>query len=181
MKTMKSTLRKSMFLFTLVAAFAMAFIGCSKKDKSSSTTTNNGGGGNTPTTNYGTIKVGSNTYTIRIGGFESYYDDDLGMDVTMLVLADGTTETANAYAVMWPNATALQMGTFEYTTEESPQAGKVYGFLQSGSNELFCASGSLTLSNNGSKYTLTSQGVASSGQNQINFTVNFEGPLVQPE
>ena len=176
---MTNTLKKSMFLFTLVAAFAIAFIGCSKKDKSSSTTNNSGGGGGTPTTSYGTINLGSNTYTIRVGGYESYYDEDLGMDVTMLALADGTSETANVYAVMFPYATSLQMGTFEYSTEESPQAGKVYGFFKSGSNEMFCESGSMTLGNNGSKYTLTSQGAASTGQNQVSFSINFAGPLTE--
>ena len=177
---MKHIYKTSTALFMALAVFAMIFTGCKKSDS------NNGGGTPIPTPgNYGTITLGDQSYTIVIGGYEAYYDEDLQTNVVTIVLADGTSQNANMYGVTIPNHDNIPTGTFDYTITGNEAEGMCMGiFTQGGTqNTLLCVSGSVTISQAGSKYTITSTGTASDSPfgtqgSGLQFSVNFEGPLV---
>ena len=183
---MKNTFRKSAVLFTLIAAFAMIFVGCSKDSSSS----NNGGGGNTPTPtppptgDYGTIHLGDQIYEIHLAEYTQYFDEDLQANCIGIALADGTAQTANYYLAVIPFHNEVPTGSFTYTLDD-PQEGNCGGFFQSGANtnnRLFISSGNMEISKDGSTYTIESQGVATNMSNAvISFTISFEGPLTYSE
>lgn len=162
-----------------LAVFAMIFTGCKKSDS------NNGGGVTpVPTGNYGTITVGNNSYTIKIGGYEAYYDDELQTNVVTIALADGTSESANMYGLSIPNYNDIPTGTFEYVVLNEADNMCMGTFIQgSTQSALLCVSGTVTITQSGSKYKIVSSGIASDNPfgtpgSGLQFSVNFEGPLV---
>lgn len=177
---MKNTLKKSLTLLTL-AAFMMVFASCSKDSSSN----NNNGGGITPpiTGNYGTIVLGNQSYTIRIAGYEVYYDEDIQANVTSIVLADGivsSTQNPNIFGISIPNCNELTAGNYNYTTQEPAPQGMCRGiFTASNHNVLYCTAGSVTITAHGTNYKIESEGVASAlnGPMSMDFTVDFNGPI----
>ena len=171
---MKNTFKKSFVLFTLMAAFAMIFVGCSKKDNDSN---NNGG---IPTGNYGTLTVGDQTYTIRIAGYEISYNNTIQADALTIAFADATTENANIFSVPFPGFTEIPTGTYPYSTISAE--GQCYGILKSSDNNvLYCTSGSITITKNGSNYKVESEGTVNTllgtANTAMSFSVDFNGPI----
>ena len=178
-------IRKSTALFMALAVFAMIFTGC-KKDSSSSSSN---GGGDTPTPtpptgNYGTIVVGDQTYSIHLGVYEVYYDEDIMANEIGIALTDGVGETANSYVLVIPFYDAIPNGTFTYYFGEEPHQGQCGGMFVKGAtgDMLVCMSGTATIRKVGEKYKIESQGQATPDtQHGINFSVDFEGPLTFEE
>ena len=176
-------IRKSTVLFMALAVFAMIFTGC-KKDSSSSSSSSGGSGGGggdvPPTGNYGTIVVGDQNYSIHAGVYTVTYDEDIQANEIGIALVDGLSQTANSYVVVIPFYEAIPNGTFTYYLGEEPHQGQCGGMLMKGgtSDMLVCTSGSVTITKTGANYKITSSGTATADmQNNISFSVNFEGPL----
>ena len=174
---MKNIYKKSSAFFMALALIAMVLVGCSKKDNASSD--NNGGG--TPTANYGTIQVGNQKYTIRIAGYEVGYNSTIQADALTVAFADATTENANIFGVSFPNCEEMPTGTFNYSNDLSAE-GMCYGILKSSDNNvLYCTSGSITITKNGSNYNVESEGTANTlfgtANTAVNFSVDFAGPI----
>ena len=180
MKTMKNTFKKSVALLAFVAVFAMIFTGCKKDDSSSSS----GGGGNGPTPpvgNYGTITVANQSYTIKVAGYEAYYDEDYQTNIVTIVMADGTSQNSNFFEVSIIGPQSLPAsGTYQYTM--TPTANTCVGMFDSSQGSLMCTSGTLTVSGTSSDYHVQSSGQATpmgGGGGTMSFSVNFEGPMVE--
>ena len=175
---MKHIYKTSTALFMALAVFAMIFTGCKKSDS------NNGGGVTPvpPTSNYGTITLGDQSYTIIIGGYSVDYSEELQANVVTIALADGTTESANVYGLAIPYYENIPTGTFEYVVLNEAEHMCMGVFTQGATqNAMICMSGTATITQSGSKYKIVSSGLASDnplGGTGIQFSVNFEGPLV---
>jgi hypothetical protein len=178
------TLRKSTILFMALAVFAMILTGC-KKDSSSS---NGGGGGgnNVPTGNYGTVTVAGQSYTIALGGYDAWYEEEDQQYYLSIILADrANIQTANMVELTIVGAQSLPAnGTYNYTIEDPMPVGSCGGMFESQQNgALICLEGTLTVSGTASNYTINTSGSATPmGQGygqEIAFNVHFEGPLVQ--
>ena len=183
MKTMKNTFRKGIALFALVAAFAIIFVGCSKDSSSS----NGGGSGPTPPSgDYGTFTIGSDSYTITYAGYDCYYDDDEEDYIFTIGFADRVVDdddNANAFAISFLGRETIPTGTFNYVTTE-PSSTSPEGFLiTEDQHAYYCKDGSVTITKNGSKYTVTSNANVCDfmGQNDNTFKLNYSGPLTQFE
>ena len=170
---MKNTLKKSTALFMALAIFAMIISGCKKSDS------NNGGVTPTPPTpgSYGTFTVGDKSYDINYGAY-TIENDTVG-----IVLANGTDDINNLYGIALPNFNAIPEGTFDYMNQLTPQ-GDCIGLITSDSVAYYCSAGSVTITKSASNYKIVSTGKVSplygfsTPNSEKNFTVNFEGPLV---
>ena len=172
---MKNTFKKSFVLFTLMAAFAMIFVGCSKDSSN---------GGVTPTVNnYGTITVGDQSYDIAAATYSAYFDEDLQSDVVTIAIVDRISDNPNVFSVTFPYKQSITTGTFTYTTGEPSPNGQCMGSFESNGNILTCISGSITISSDKSNYQIESEGVASAmlgqGGTQMDFAISFEGPITE--
>lgn len=184
---MKNTFKTGAVLIMALAVFALTFTGCKKKNddsgSSATTTTNNsggnGGGGN-PSANYGTLQIGNNDYTIAIGGYELYYDDELSADVALLGVTDA--EENNGFGVLIPYFTTIPTGTFTFSTSDPIPEGSCLGAVHTGDNDLACLSGSVTVTSVNNNYRITASGTAAGqGIRPVEFSVEFVGPLVEQE
>lgn len=175
-------IRKSTVLFMALAVIAMIFTGC-KKDSSSSSSSSGGSGGGgdvPPSGNYGTIVVGDQTYNIHYGVWNNDYDDDLQASEVGIILADVANNNANMYVLVIPFYDAVPTGTFTYYLGDEPHQGQCGALLQAnnGAEDLYCTSGSVTISKTGTSYKIVSQGTAmATDATTMNFSVNFQGPL----
>lgn len=172
---MKNTFKKSFVLFTLMAAFTMIFVGCSKESSN---------GGVTPTVNnYGTITVGDQSYDIAAATYSTYFDEDLQSDVVTIAIVDRISDNPNVFSVTFPYKQSITTGTFTYTTGEPSPNGQCMGSFESNGNILTCISGSLTISSDKSNYQIESEGVAAAmlgqGGTQMDFAISFEGPITE--
>ena len=178
MKTMKKTFKKSMVLFTLLAAFAMIFTGC-KKDSSSSSS-GGGGGDNPPSGTYGKVTYGDNSFNVVAGGYYIDYDDDLQADYVAVALVDRTdgSDATKVFVVAIPFYSEMTTGTFNYVVEPS-QEGDCMGAILANDDELIATSGSATITKNGEKYKIQSNGSMFDYETMaaVSFSVNFNGPL----
>lgn len=180
------TLRKSTILFMALAVFAMIFTGCKKDSSSSSSNSGGGGGGDVPTGNYGTITLAGQNYTIRVAAYEAYYDEELNTDIVSVVMADGTGQNSNKYMFTLVGFTSIPASrTFTYTMNPIAD-GSCGGGFQSTNGYMACSEGTLTINGTGRDYTITSTGKATpmggGGMGTpVNFTISFEGPLVQAD
>ena len=177
---MKKVITKSVVLFTLMAAFAIIFVGCSKDSSSS-----NSGGGPTPPQpgTYGTFTYGETSCSIAYGGYDCYYDEDDEEYVFTIGFADSESENSNAFAIAFIDRQTIPTGTFSYTTE-NPSSNAPEGYLiTSDQHVYYCNSGSVTITKNGTSYTVTSQATVCDffGQNTVNFTLSYTGPLPEFE
>ena len=174
---MKNTFRKSMALLAFVAIFAMILTGC-KKDSSSSSGGGGNGGGGGGGGQYGSITVGDQHYGIAVG-FQMYDSED---DTFLINLFDKTDlQHANQYGISIAGVHTLAeaIGSYTFTMQEPNPAGTCMAGLTSGSNSLVCVSGSVTIAQGTSGYTIQADGTARAalGSRDMPFTVDFEGPL----
>ncbi len=180
-------IRKSTALFMALAVFAMIFTGCSKDSSSSSSNSggNSGGGGGgvvPPITDYGTVRVGDQTYTIALGAYEIYFDEDLQDNICSIAITD--TSGDNTFSVGIPYRTDIPEGRLVFSIEDPIPDGKCVGMLTAGENNvLLCASGYVTITKVGTDYKIESAGYAVpiGGGRDVDFGVEFQGPLTQVE
>ena len=181
MKTMKKTFKKSMVLFTLLAAFAMIFTGC-KKDSASSS------GGDTPTPptpptpgNYGTVVCGDNQFDIIAGGYTVEYDDELQVNYVAIALVDriDSSDATKAAVIAIPFYDAIPTGSFSLTMEPEAE-GDGQLIVTTGGDQFFLGKkGSVNITKSGSNYKIVANAVVMDyAMTESSCSVNFEGPLV---
>ena len=178
---MKNAFKKSLALLAFIAIIALAFTGC-KKDSSSSSSGNGGGGGNVPTRNYGSLTVAGQSYDIVLGILDSHYDEELQTWFVYLIFEDRLdAQTANAFSTDFQIDVAFPTGTFNYVSSLVKPNDNCTGIFRSGNNVLYCQSGTITITGTPDNCTVTASGSASPYDNsfETNFSVQFEGPLVQ--
>ena len=171
---MKNTLKKSTVLFIALAVIAMIITGCKKSDS-------NNGGGNDPTPtpgNYGTVTIGDFSFNIAMGAY------GVENDTLSIVLADDMEDPNNIYGIGLPDYSTIPEGTFEYSIQEEQSEASCIGIITADSTLYMCTAGQVTITKAASNYKIVSTGMANTlmgimlGTEAKNFTVNFEGPLV---
>ena len=167
-------MKKSFLFFTLFAAFAMIFAGCKKSDS------NNGGGVTPvpPTSNYGTITFGNQSFTISHSGYTVDYDDDLQANIVGIGLA--TSDDQKGAAIAIPFYSTVPTGQFSIVISETPEQGDAGLAIVLDSNPAYIATqGSITINQNGDNYTIDASGSTTSLQSGDvkAFTLHFTGPL----
>lgn len=167
-------MKKSFLFLTLFAAFAMIFAGCKKSDS------NNGGGVTPvpPTSNYGTITFGNQSFTISHSGYTVDYDDDLNADIVGIGLA--TSDDQKGAAIAIPFYSTVPTGQFSIVISETPEQGDAGLAIVLDSNPAYIATqGSITINQNGDNYTIDASGstMSMTGGDVKAFTLHFTGPL----
>lgn len=171
---MKNIYKQSTVLFMALAVIAMILTGCKKSDS------NNGGGVTPvpPTSNYGTITFGNQSFTISHSGYTVDYDEDLQANIVGIGLATADDEKGAAIAI--PLYSTVPTGQFSIVISETPEEGDAGLAIVLNSNSAYIATqGSITINQNGNNYTIDASGssMALSGGDVKSFTVHFTGPL----
>lgn len=149
----------------------MVFASCSKDKDSSS---NNGGGGS----NYGTITLANQSFTISHSGYEVEYDEDIEANIVGIGLATADDQKGAAIAI--PFYSTVPNGEFTLKVTENPEQGDGALAIILNSNPKYVATeGTVTISPNGDDYTIDASGktLSTSGTDVKNFTLHFTGPL----